>query len=165
MASNTKLSEYLVRFNTLALWVGWGEQVLCFQFYNGLPECLKDWLAMLGKPNSLRDLVLVTQQYNNLYWERQEEHKLACQWDNKPMTYVNSQGPNTSNPPSTWTNDCMLGPDEKLKLEEQKRCKENNLCMMCRKPRHTTPACPAAMRGRAVNLQEQPDMPNTVQEE
>ena len=66
MASNTKLSKYLVRFNTLALHVGWGEQALHFQFYNGLPECLKDQLAMLGKPDSLHDLVLVTQQYNNL---------------------------------------------------------------------------------------------------
>ena len=165
MASNTKLSEYLVRFNTLALWVGWGEQALCFQFYDGLPECLKDWLAMLGKPNLLCDLVLVTQQYDNLYWERQEECKLAHQWDNKPMTYANSWGPNTPNPPSTWTNDHMLGLDGKLKPEEWKCCKENNLCMMCGKPGHTTPACPAATRGQAVNLQEQPDMPNTVQEE
>ena len=30
MASNTKLSKYLVQFNTLALHVGWGEQVLHF---------------------------------------------------------------------------------------------------------------------------------------
>src|SRR5258708_1864408 len=147
MASNTKLSEYLVQFNTLALCVGWGKQALHFQFYNGLPECLKDWLAMLGKPDSLRDLVLVTQWYNNLYWERQEEHKLVHQWDNKPMMYANSQGPNTPNPPSTQTNDCVLGPDGKLKPEEWKRCKENNLCMMCRKPGHTTPACPVATRG------------------
>src|SRR5258708_25625390 len=147
MASNTKLSEYLVRFNTLALWVGWGEPALCFQFYDGLPECLKDGLAMLGKPNLLCDLVLVTQQYDNLYWERQEEHKLAHQQDNKLMMYVNSQGPNTSNPPSTRTNDCVLGPDGKLKLEEWKCCKENNLCMMCRKPGHTTPTCPATTRG------------------
>src|SRR5258708_17863091 len=165
MASNTRLSECLVHFNTLALWVGWGEQVHCFQFYDGLPECLKDWLAMLGKPDSLHKLVLVTQQYNNLYWERQEEHKLVHQQDNEPTTYVNSQGPNTPNPPSTQTNNHMLGLDGKLKLEEWKHHKENNICMMCRKPGHTMPACPAAMRGRAVNLQEQLDMPNTVQEE
>ena len=61
MASNAKLSEYLVQFNTLASCVGWGEQALCFQFYDGLPECLKDWLAMLGKPDSLHELVQVTQ--------------------------------------------------------------------------------------------------------
>ena len=145
--------------------MGWGEQALHFQFYDGLPECLKDWLAMLGKPNLLRDLVLVTQRYDNLYWERQEECKLAHQWDNKLMMYANLWGPNTSNPPSTQTNDRMLGPDGKLKPEEQKHHKENNLCMMCRKLGHTMPTCPAATRGQAVNLQEQLDMPNTAQEE
>ena len=44
---------------------------------------------MLGKPNSLRELVLVTQQYDNLYWERQEEWKLVCQRDNKPLMNAN----------------------------------------------------------------------------
>src|SRR5258708_2029178 len=84
MASNTRLAEYLVRFNTLASCVGWGEQALRFQFYDGLPEHLKDRLAMLGKPDSLRELVQVTQRYNNLYWERQEERRLARLKDNKP---------------------------------------------------------------------------------
>src|SRR6266436_10179338 len=32
MASNARLSEYLVQFNTLALCVRWGEQALHFQF-------------------------------------------------------------------------------------------------------------------------------------
>src|SRR5258707_13485399 len=61
MASNARLPEYLVRFNTLASRVGWGEQALRFQFYDGLPERLKDRLSMLGKPDLLRELVLVTQ--------------------------------------------------------------------------------------------------------
>ena len=38
MASNARLPEYLVQFNTLASCIGWGEQALCFQFYDGLPE-------------------------------------------------------------------------------------------------------------------------------
>ena len=42
MASNAKLLEYLVQFNTLASCMGWGEQALHFQFYDGLPDCLKD---------------------------------------------------------------------------------------------------------------------------
>ncbi len=56
---------------------------------------------MLGKPDSLCKLVLVTQQYDNLYWERQEEQKLACQQDNKPLANANLQGPNSTNPPTT----------------------------------------------------------------
>ena len=56
---------------------------------------------MLGKPDSLRKLVLVTQQYDNLYWERQEEWKLACQRDNKLPMNANPRGPNSTNPPTT----------------------------------------------------------------
>src|SRR6266436_842884 len=33
MASNARLPEYLVQFNTLASCIGWGEQALRFQFY------------------------------------------------------------------------------------------------------------------------------------
>src|SRR5258707_15241531 len=149
----------------LASRVGWGEQALHFQFYDGLPERLKDRLSMLGKPNSLRKLVLVTQRYDNLYWERQEEWKLVCQRDNKPLMNVNPWGPNSANPPATQVNKCILGPDGKLKLEEHKCHQENNLCMMCGKPGHAMSACPAATRGRVANLQEPQDTPNTVQEE
>src|SRR5260370_7139522 len=38
MASNARLPEYLVQFNRLASRIGWGEQALHFQFYDGLPE-------------------------------------------------------------------------------------------------------------------------------
>ena len=107
---------------------------------------------MLGKPNSLHELVLVTQQYDNLYWERQEEWKLARQRDNKLLMNANPRGPNSANPPTTRVNEHILGPDGKLKLEECKHCQENNLCMMCGKPGHAMSACPTAMRGRAANL-------------
>src|SRR5258708_8517416 len=83
MASNTRMAEYLVHFNTLASRIGWGEQALHFQFYDSLQERLKDRLAMLGKPDSLRELVQVTQCYDNLYWERQEEWRLVQLKDNK----------------------------------------------------------------------------------
>ena len=61
--------EYLVRFNTLAVRVAWGNLALRFQFYDGLPDCLKDRIAILGKPESLRELVDVTTRHNALYWE------------------------------------------------------------------------------------------------
>src|SRR5258707_10332450 len=120
---------------------------------------------MPGKPDSLHELVLVTQQYDNLYWERQEEWKLVHQQDNKLPMNANPWGPNSTNPPTTQVNKCILGPDGKLKLEEHKCHRENNLCMMSGKPGHATSACPTAMRGRAANLQELQDMPNTAQEE
>ncbi len=61
MAPSSQLREYLVQFNTLVSRMAWGEVALCFQFYDGLPDCLKDCLAILGKPNMLRELVHTTQ--------------------------------------------------------------------------------------------------------
>src|SRR6266436_8956132 len=118
MASNTRMAEYLVHFNTLASHVGWGEQALRFQFYDGLPECLKDWLAMLGKPDSLCKLVQVTQHYDNLYWERQEEQRLMQLKDNKPAASTHPRAPTTPNQPTNRAHERVLGPDGKLKLEE-----------------------------------------------
>src|SRR5258708_19781578 len=97
---------------------------------------------MLGKPDSLRELVLVTQRYDNLYWERQEERKLARQRDNKPLMNANPQGPNSANPPTTQVNERILGPDGKLKPEERKSRRENNLSIMSGNPRHPTPPSP-----------------------
>src|SRR5258705_4452020 len=53
MQPDSRISEYLVRFNTLASQVSWVDVVLCFQFYDGLPEQLKDKITILGKPESL----------------------------------------------------------------------------------------------------------------
>ena len=83
MAGNTRLSDYLVHFNMLASRVEWGDAALCFQFYNGLPDWLKDQIAILGKLDTLWELVLTVQHYNNLYWEQQEERKLTRQWESR----------------------------------------------------------------------------------
>src|SRR5258708_17781942 len=69
---------------------------------------------------------------------------------------VNPWGPNSANPPATQVNECILGPDGKLKLEEHKCHQENNLCMMCGKPGHAMSACPTAMRGRVVKMGRKP---------
>src|SRR5258708_8488210 len=58
MAHNTCLSNYLVHFNTLTFQIGWGNNALQYQFYNSLPDRLKDHLAVLGRPNTLWELVL-----------------------------------------------------------------------------------------------------------
>ena len=84
MQSDSHILEYLVRFNTLASRVYWGDVALRFQFYDGLPERLKEKVAILGKPESLREMVNVTVHYDTLYWERQTERRLTCRFDPKP---------------------------------------------------------------------------------
>ena len=103
MNYDSKISEYLVRFNTLASRVAWGDAALRFQFYDGLPERLKDKVSMLGKPDSLRELVKVAVRYDVLYWERQAERKLTRRYDSKSTT-LRSDSPRTSTTPSTNVN-------------------------------------------------------------
>src|SRR5260370_1787936 len=77
MNHDTHLMEYLVCFNTLATCINWGDGALHFQFYDGLPNCLKDKITILGKPDNLQELVQTTQCYDNLHWERMEECKFG----------------------------------------------------------------------------------------
>ncbi len=53
MQPDSHISEYLVQFNMLASQISWGDVALRFQFYDGLPERLKDKITILGKPESL----------------------------------------------------------------------------------------------------------------
>src|SRR5258705_12918534 len=50
MSYESQISKYLVQFNSC---VAWGDAALCFQFYDGLPDHLKDKVAILSKPDSL----------------------------------------------------------------------------------------------------------------
>src|SRR6266446_2030214 len=137
MTHSSQLAEYLVCFNTLVSRVAWGEAALCFQFYDGLPDHLKDCLGLLGKPNSLRELVCTMQCFDNLYWERQEEQKLARSRDNRltggpaPKTPTSGGGQQPNH-----ANDKTHGPDSKLKPEERKHRHENNLCVICGRGDH-----------------------------
>ena len=69
MPFDAHLTEYLVRFNTLTAQVAWGDAALHFQFYDGLPDQLKDKIAFMGKPNTLCELIEVTTCHNAVHWE------------------------------------------------------------------------------------------------
>src|SRR5260221_502591 len=95
MQPNAHISEYLVRFNTLASRLSWGDAALPFQFYDGLPDCLNDKITILGKPESLQCKVNVTVRYEALHWERQAEQRMNRRFD--PKTTL----PRPSHPPRT----------------------------------------------------------------
>src|SRR5260221_11472143 len=114
MASGACLSKYLVRFNTLASRVEWGDVVLCFQFYDGLPDQLKDQIALLGKPNNLQELVQVTIHHDNLYWEHQDECKRAKQ---QQPPWNTTRQPRNDQPPD-HPNEQHLNARGRLKDEE-----------------------------------------------
>src|SRR5258708_37259474 len=150
MSSRAHLSEYLVRFNTLASRVEWGDAALRFQFYDGLPERLKDRIALLGKPDTLRELVQATVCHDNLYWERQDEHKRMRQQQPPRNT---TTGQTRSDQPPDRPNEQHLNPRGRLKDKEQCRRRDNNLCLFCGKSDHTIAKCPtASAKGRVAAL-------------
>src|SRR5258708_39139181 len=76
----------------LASQVLWGDAALQFQFYDGLPEQLKEKVVILGKPESLREMVNVTVHYNALYWECQTKQRLTHHFDPK-LTFSHPSEP------------------------------------------------------------------------
>src|SRR5258708_27159850 len=107
---------------------------------------------ILGKPESLREMVNITVRYDALYWEHQTERRLTRCFDPKPAlshpseplhTPTNTLPPTNCNsmttprqpeaPRSTLHTpkpyDNVLGLDGKLKLEELDCGRKGRLCL------------------------------------
>ncbi|KAG6327059.1 hypothetical protein ID866_12030, partial [Astraeus odoratus] len=85
-----QFNKYIVEFNCLATQVhGYGEGALCHIFYNGLPDCIKDKIAHIGKPPSLIDLHTMAQGIDVHYWERKSE--IAHQAKTNPQSSSSKQ--------------------------------------------------------------------------
>src|SRR5260221_5465957 len=172
----------------LASRVLWGDAALPFQFYDGLPEQLKEKVAILGKPESLREMVNVTVRYDALHWECQTEQRLTHHFDPKPAfscpseplhTPTNTLPPTNHNSVSTPCQpeaprtmphtpkpyDNVLGLDGKLKPEELEcRCK-GRLCLVCGSGNHCASECPTSKWGCVTELQVAEDLEVTPREE
>src|SRR5260221_235658 len=143
---------------------------------------------ILGKPESLREMVNVTVHYDALYWEHQTKQRLTCCFDPKPAlscpskplhTPTNTLLPTNCNSVSTPRQpeaprtmprtpkpyDNVLGLDGKLKPEElERRCK-GRLCLVCGSGNHHASECPTSKWGRATELQVAEDLEVTPREE
>jgi hypothetical protein len=73
MKENTRVSEYLVAFNSHAPYTGWNDVALAGQFYRGLPDRLKDAFQLVGRPQTLAGMRQYALEFDQRYWERQAE--------------------------------------------------------------------------------------------
>ncbi|KAG6329042.1 hypothetical protein ID866_10047 [Astraeus odoratus] len=90
MKDSSRINKYIVEFNCLATQVhDYGEGALCHMFYNGLPDCIKDEIACIGKPPGLVDLCTMAQGIDVCYWERKSE--IACQNKSNPQPSSSKQ--------------------------------------------------------------------------
>jgi len=75
MKDSQRISEYLVRFNSLAVCCSWGESTLRHRFYDSLPSRLKDDVSHGdGKPKDLLGMRRKAQNSDACYWEHVQEH-------------------------------------------------------------------------------------------
>ena len=87
------ISDYLVRFNSLAVHCSWGELALRYRFYEGLPARLKDKICKGdGKMKMLAELQRKAQSIDARYWERVQER-----------SQEQSQRPNTTQKTQSFT--------------------------------------------------------------
>jgi len=94
MKDSQHISEYLVRFNSLAVRCSWGESALRHRFYDGLPSHLKDDVSRgEGKPKDLLGMHWKAQNSDTCYWECVQER--SQEGNTNPKTTL-SKTPNQS---------------------------------------------------------------------
>ena len=85
---SSKAPRYTLEFNRHARRTGWNDAALARLYYKSLPDRLKDEIARLGKPTTLRELQDLVATLDQRYWERQSEisrdRKPAASSNNKP---------------------------------------------------------------------------------
>jgi hypothetical protein len=71
MTSSQHITEYIVRFNSLAPCCDWGDAALRHWFYEGLPNHLKDKVSRGddSKPRTLNLMPIEAQNADARYWE------------------------------------------------------------------------------------------------
>ena len=73
MGENSQISRYLIDFSKFSTPLPWNDEVLCSQFYLGLPDRIKDQIALKGKPKTLQEMKDLAQVIDSRYWERHFE--------------------------------------------------------------------------------------------
>ena len=64
-----KATRYTINFNRYAQKTSWNDQALSRQFYKNLPDRLKDEIAHIGKPTTLKTLQDLVATLDQRYWE------------------------------------------------------------------------------------------------
>ena len=95
MSNSPHVAHYVTQFNRLATQVSWGYKALRYQFYKGLPDCLKDRISKNGKPKDLNKLQELAQSIDTQYWEC----KAKRNWEGRTPSMGNKSGSAPKFPP------------------------------------------------------------------
>ena len=109
-------------------------------------KCGYSYIAILGKPKSLRELVDIITRHDALYWEWQAEQKATWHFENRTNLYNPSNCATPSCPPQRPSPrpPSMNRPSEQRRMnpKEYTRWRDERLCYKCGKGGHVTRDCP-----------------------
>lgn len=76
LKQTTSASQYASEFQRIASHLRWNDDALCFTFYKGLKDLVKDELARIEKPATLLELIEKAVRLDNRIFERRKEKSL-----------------------------------------------------------------------------------------
>ena len=101
MRDSHQVMRYIMDFNRLASQVqDYRDGALCCLFYSGLPDCLKDEIAWVGKPWTLDGLHALCQEIDVCYWERKDKVSHSAKSQPSSPSKPSNSGGNSSSKPS-----------------------------------------------------------------
>jgi len=71
MKPGDKIFTYNMDFICYIFQLGWENNVLCYYYYQGLPNWIQDPISIQkqGKPTSFQDIYALTMTIDHYYWE------------------------------------------------------------------------------------------------
>ena len=87
MKPSNKISTYNVDFMRYASQLGWRNSVLCYRYYQGLPNWIQDPISTWeqGKPTSFQDMYALAMTIDHRYWERDHKYHRARQAEKEAL--------------------------------------------------------------------------------
>ncbi len=155
-------SQYASEFQQITSHLRWDQQALCFHFYNGLKDAIKDELAKEDRPEMLGDLVRKAVKIDNRLFERRQEkgNFVGGRTSSQIHTPFKSRQGTSSAPyygPQPMELDATQGEPpqkkfSKLTAAERSYRRTHNLCLYCGKAGHMVNKCYLAKNKASINV-------------
>lgn len=118
MKHGDKITTYNVEFMRLSAHLRWGDDVLCYRYYKGLPDRLQDAISAqpAGKPKTFILMRETALSFDNRYWERQRERsraKAVTEAATASISKKPSSGNNNNQPNNHYTSNSSNKPANK----------------------------------------------------
>src|SRR5437667_5492154 len=75
MSSDVCVSDFLITFNSHALFTRWNDAVFAGHFYDGLPDCIKNAFVYIQCPNTFKGTRDFALEFDQQYWDLQAKKK------------------------------------------------------------------------------------------